>query len=522
MSKHPTVFATATVADGRRILGDVQRVFRGVRETERKTRETFLDTFDWRLYDDGRVLCLVDGSSGMQLVLQSLDGELLHRCRVDAIPRFVGDIPAGPLRDLVSGSTKVRCLLPVAHLDTRRTTVCLDDESVARLVLEHGTVRDPEQAGKSGRLPAILQMIPVRGCGTRGEDLARYLEDERGLLPVEPCRLTRALRATGRRPGGRSSRFRLRLSPSEPAPRATARVFRKLFDTMRLVEDGVRADLDTEFLHDFRVSIRRTRSALGQLRTVLPVTERKRFGAEFSAIGRATNALRDLDVYLLNMPQYRALLPAGDAKELGTLERFLERRRAAELQRVVKTLDARRYKVLLRDWERFLDELATDSREGAPPVPTILDIASERIRAAHQRVLRRGRKIGADSPAVRLHRLRIDCKKLRYLLEFFAGLFDEATVKSLVKKLKRLQDNLGRFNDLDVQQHTLEHLSGELAEAGLTTASSRRALGQLVATLGRFQKEERGRFDDCFARFDSPRVAGPFQRLIGHDGGSEP
>ena len=40
--------------------------------------------------------------------------------------------------------------------------------------------------------------------------------------------------------------------------------------TLRINEDGVRKDLDSEFLHDFRVAVRRTRSALSQIKGVFP------------------------------------------------------------------------------------------------------------------------------------------------------------------------------------------------------------------------------------------------------------
>ena len=45
---------------------------------------------------------------------------------------------------------------------------------------------------------------------------------------------------------------------------------RALLDIMVANEPGMRADLDTEFLHDYRVSLRRTRSLLGQIKNVFP------------------------------------------------------------------------------------------------------------------------------------------------------------------------------------------------------------------------------------------------------------
>ena len=61
----------------------------------------------------------------------------------------------------------------------------------------------------------------------------------------------------------------------------------------------MREQLDTEFLHDFRVALRRTRSLLGQIRDVFPAAAVEHFSSEFSWIGRLTGPPRDLDVLLL-------------------------------------------------------------------------------------------------------------------------------------------------------------------------------------------------------------------------------
>ncbi len=60
-----------------------------------------------------------------------------------------------------------------------------------------------------------------------------------------------------------------------------------------------------------------------------------------------------------------------------------------------------------------------------------------------------------------VHQLRINCKKLRYLMEFFAPLFPENEIKTLIKALKLLQDNLGNFNDYSVQQIFLRQVLNE-------------------------------------------------------------
>jgi len=55
-----------------------------------------------------------------------------------------------------------------------------------------------------------------------------------------------------------------------------------------------------------------------------------------------------------------------------------------------------------------------------------------------------------------IHQLRINCKKLRYLMEFFTLLLPPAEIKKLIRSLKMLQDNPGNFNDYSVQQQFLE------------------------------------------------------------------
>ena len=98
---------------------------------------------------------------------------------------------------------------------------------------------------------------------------------------------------------------------------------------MRQNEAGIRADWDTEFLHDFRVAIRRTRSALSQIKGVLPVDAVEHFKDAFRELGRSTNRLRDLDVYLLEEETYRAMLPAVATTRTGRRVFALKKRASA-------------------------------------------------------------------------------------------------------------------------------------------------------------------------------------------------
>ena len=105
----------------------------------------------------------------------------------------------------------------------------------------------------------------------------------------------------------------------------------------------------------------------------------------------------------------------------------------------------------------------------------------------------------------RLHRLRIEGKKLRYLLEFFRDML--SIEKPLIVTLKRLQDYLGRFNDLRVQQDSVTSIIGRLEAAGSTQTSTLAAARRLLEQLAEKEQRVRDRFADEFGRFDSEDTA---------------
>ena len=79
-------------------------------------------------------------------------------------------------------------------------------------------------------------------------------------------------------------------------------------------EKGIIDDIDSEFLHDFRVAVRRTRSLLGQIRYVLPKRRVTRFKRDFAWLGEVTGPARDMDVYLLSFNDIFQPPPQASAK----------------------------------------------------------------------------------------------------------------------------------------------------------------------------------------------------------------
>ncbi len=480
------------------------------------TARTYYDTFDWRVFRRGGTVA-VTGDDALRVTWSELGGRELHRAKLPRPPAFARDLPPGLFRARLAEVIKVRRLLPMVRTrEEARTWAFTDSEgtAVAEVRVIGGRASRPRTREESC-LPPLVRIKPARGQAKKARRLRRSLEKTLGLRPSVQSDLERALSAIGRTAADYTSKRRFELDPEDRADRAMQIILRSLYEIMQRNEAGVKLDLDPEFLHDFRVASRRTRAALTAVKGVFPRDAAARFRTEFEGLGRATGPTRDLDVYLLEMPRYQANLPSESRDALEPLRGFLLDRQRAEHEKMVKMLESRWYRSLMQDWRSFLEEPLPMAEAGRRAGWPVSKLARKSIRKAFRRVLTHGGTITDASPAEDLHRLRILCKKLRYLMEFFRSLFPADVIGPAVVDLKVLQDDLGEFNDLEIQGQTLRRIALEMAAEGSAPAETLLALGQLVATLGVRQQEARARFADLYARFSRPANRKRFAQLFG-------
>ncbi len=491
---------------------DAERVLRErfplVKGRVRRGAVTFYDTFDARIRKDGGSLSF----DGAEWTWRGKDGSIRHRLRCGTPPDLAANVPPGSFRDALEKVVEMRRLLPLVEVrEEHREIRVLDDlqKTVARLVVSQGTAREPD-GSRSAALPTRLSVRALRGYEREGERIERRLAAA-GLAPDPRDPLEAALQALGRTPVPYSSKLEIRLEPGMPLAKAVRAILGRLRDTLLANEDGVRREIDTEFLHDFRVAVRRARSLLGQVRGALPPEAQESFRAELAWLGKSTNAARDLDVWRLRLQAWRRELPEAADRSLSPLASLLASRRREIQHALLEALDSERYRRLLAEWRR-LAEGPGEGPEGPRPV---LPAARERIRKVYRKVRREGGAITGASPPEALHRLRIRCKKLRYLLEFFRSLFPEEEIGPLVRVFKRLQDCLGDFHDAVVQKGSLEQFARELGGGEKPPVETLLAMGRLSERLDRAAARERRRFRERFREFDGPENRARFRRILG-------
>lgn len=504
-------------------------------------RRTWFDTFDWRLHKAGLCLSLVQ--TGRAKVAAATRLRLASPTDVVTAPTaeptgvrmgFPSDavVPPGALRSRLEPVVEMRALIPVVTLRTAVTTYRLlndDEKTVARVVVERATgIGARGAAGRAVDIPPRVSVVTSRGYESDAAAAASVLAKLPGLTTADRSMVVQALAVIGRVPGDYSGKLDVPLDADLGTDDAVRRVLKALLETAHSNLAGAIADVDTEFLHDLRVAVRRGRTTLKVTAGALPAGETVAAVTALKWLGDVTTPTRDLDVYLLGLDDLagEVTTPGWSVAQLEPFRVFLFARRAAEQAALVRNLRGRKAKRAFAAWAAASSAVAgggasddgADSVETEAPLPPLPPhigvVAKASVRRVFKSVIKKGSHITAASPASDLHDLRKRCKELRYTLEIFAALHDPAAQRALVDDLKRLQDCLGEFQDTDVQQHAIRQFAEDMLAgdgANSTTVDAVMAMGRLADRLEERQRAARARFAQLFTGFAGP---GPQSHLV--------
>ena len=467
----------------------------------------YLDTFDRRLRRAGFVLehLTLPGESLLRYRRLGAAARLVEAPGA-ALPAFERDLSHSRLRSLVAPLIDVRRLLVVAESRGRLTVVRARDR-------EDKTVLEVE-CFAARRGPARLTVCPLRGYERFARRAIRRLREVEGIAPDDGEPMLEASDGPDAAFGATAAiPARVALGRKERSDAACKRLLASLDAVVELNEPGVEADLDPECLHDFRVAVRKARSLLGEMKQVFPRGITRRLRADLGWLGRCTGPVRDLDVHLLD---FRADTHDGEEETdtaAAALHGHLAQARAREFRVLCRTLRSARYRRARAALRKFLEsEVPARPRSENALVP-IAALSAKRILKVYRRIVADGRAIGDHSPAESLHDLRKLCKRLRYLLEFFRGIHPAKAVERTIARLKRLQDNLGTYQDVQVQRAVLEAFR-EHAGAALAAAATE-AIDVQCSALAEWEAKTRAEFAARFAQFDSRRAHKAFATALG-------
>jgi len=236
-------------------------------------------------------------------------------------------------------------------------------------------------------------------------------------------------------------------------------IMRHSFSYLLTWEEAARSWENIEGVHQFRVTLRRMRSALSLFRSAIPKPTRSHWSEELRWVAGELGVARDLDVFISE--GLRAVAEDLPLRGSSGLLQLAERRRAlAYEQQVCAMLDSDRYRHFKEGFAAWFEgkrweadkpskkELKYMTMNMVPFSRKLMDKQERKVLAAGSHVDRYN--------AEAMHSLRIECKKLRYAAEFFVPLF--TGMDAFILQMKGLQDLLGLMNDVSVMHQLLDDL----------------------------------------------------------------
>ena len=424
--------------------------------------DTYFDTPGWHLHRAGYTCRVRRKGDAAELTLKSMaepEGGMRSRREITEPLSSAEILPAaapgscGAIIRAVAGRHPVE---PLFRLQTQREIFHLSDEHglLAEVAVDETAI--PVGEDRPIRLSRVEVEVEQHAVG-RARPFVSQMVDANRLTTAGPSKFESALIATGQVVPALTAD----LGPTTVAPELTAgevayAVLRKQFGAFRANEPGTRLGEDIEALHDMRVAIRRLRAAMAAFRPVLSLRilrYRDQLGWAAAALGE----VRDLDVQLERMHEWRGNFPPERAAALQAVEDVLQQRRQAARKRMLAVLDSRRY-------ERICESFARALREGPPKsfapgrVP-VLSVAPDMVERRYKRVRKLGDAIKKDSPPDAYHTLRIEAKKLRYALEFVGnGIYGKPAIE-FSARVTAMQDVLGLHQDAYVAMDLLQEIA---------------------------------------------------------------
>jgi inorganic triphosphatase YgiF len=215
---------------------------------------------------------------------------------------------------------------------------------------------------------------------------------------------------------------------------------------------------EPEGVHQMRVGLRRLRAAMSLFAALIRDPQTAAIKKELKWLAGELGPARELEVLMS-----RVIAPMRRRRRrwrgMPSLSHEFAERRDAALSRAQAAVQSARFRALTLDvaawleaglWRKPQDDLVRD--RGDLPIETF---ALEQLARRWRKVRKKGKRLTRLDARSR-HKLRIQTKKLRYAVEFFAALFTTKRAlkrrKQFLPALEQLQDALGDLNDIAVHE----------------------------------------------------------------------
>ncbi len=489
--------------------------------------DLYLDTFEWTLL-----------KSGLALRFRRVDGRQFYTMKSvgtmteGVADRFELEIPVGreipdptvvPVKQVRSRVDPViwpRKLIEQVKVRTDRRTFTLTSRGGTRIELAFDSTRFQARGLNARQTAARLYELEaelIRGGAGELTRIARHVTERFACCPSEKSKLETAMERLKIRVPSKKPPEHLKVHRDDRIDLAVRKILS--FQLRRIEEHlpGVHLDIDTEFVHQARVATRRMRSALRLFQGSLPNKTAEHFRVELGWIAEALGDVRDLDVFLLNLPRVFTTIESATPRQQMALERWVVDHRVTPLETLKAALASNRFRSLRSRLGTYLGTPLPKHPHGPLALKSVGETAPVIILEKYSAVISRGRKVLQNPRLKNFHKLRIQMKRLRYACEFVAPAYEES-LDPFINRTVAIQDCLGELQDTVFTQAFIDRIirdwKGKAVDPGLLFL-----LGEIYQLQSEIARARQAAFYGIWREFDRPEVPGELRSILG--GGPE-
>ena len=443
------------------------------------------------------------------------DGQVFVREEIeqelpDARLSPMNSLPPGPVQKYLEGIADNRRSRRLFRVASQRRVLALtspdDKPSRIELDLDRTKITAVKADDKApGSFEFMELELELESGEPRAVDkLANVLFDELGLTPAQFSKFDRGILAAGLSPNRSIHKHDVAmLTETDPFLDLVYCYFDRQLKRMKKFEPIAWEGLDPEGVHKMRVAIRRFRTILKAYRKLLGKRAVKPINKELRWLFKELGEARDADVGEMAITEFVAALPADAARAAAPYERHVRQKTIDAYTNLTAVFVSERYRKLMRVLDKLIKAGPRKSMRSRVGDLTVAEAADRDINKCANRMIRHGDRIIAESLVEKIHKLRIEAKHLRYLLDFFS-MAQPVRWKESIAELEKLQDLLGWHQDAITSRERLEEYHDSLPTAGEDCAL-RLSIDRLIST-------ENERMESC--RRDFPVLWRDFKTVF--------
>jgi CHAD domain-containing protein/uncharacterized protein YjbK len=494
-------------------------------EARRKIRQEdlYLDTFDWRMFRRGLALFFRRTGGKYFYTLKSLEKTSVVKTQplemtIEAKQNIREPADAVPveIQKNVADIIYPRRLMPHLALRTERASYNIASMDGAEIEIAFDStsfqVRGFHRPHGASRLFEI-EMKLKKGSPSSFESVATAAAKTLDLSLPAKSRLETAIERLNIRFPAKNPPSTLVVKGDDRFDVAAQKILS--FQLSRLNEniEGVAADIDTEFVHQARGATRRMRSMIRLFKGAIPERSAVYFAGELFWIASLLGAVRDIDVFVLNLPQFFAAIELAPEKGAEVLSRQLQEERRLLLEDLKAAFVSTRWRIFFLRLSTYCKRKPALTPSAALALETVDQIAPVIISRRLKEVVRRENLLRIKPKMKNYHKLRIEFKKLRYASEFFNSAFG-GSLEPFIADVTSMQDCLGELQDTvftkEMIQRLLKKWKGSVLDPMLIFT-----LGEIYQLQQKISLTKQCEFDEIWRKFDTENTREKLQKILG-------